>query len=62
MTAASSVSEYGLERVPGDDIQLRIKRFQQRLAALDLDGALLLQNIDIYYFSGTSTGDALHPR
>lgn len=53
MTAASSVSEYGLERVPGDDIQLRIKRFQQRLAAQDLDGALLLQNIDIYYFSGT---------
>ena len=44
-------NDYAL--VPTSEIQSRIKRFQKWLASQDLDGAFLLQNVDIYYFSGT---------
>lgn len=37
----------------------RIVRFQQRLAAGGLDGALLVQATDVYYFSGTRQNAAL---
>ncbi|BBO82639.1 peptidase M24 [Desulfosarcina ovata subsp. sediminis] len=46
-------SDYGLERVPGKDIQSRITALQESLVAESLDGAFLLQNVDVYYFSGT---------
>ncbi len=43
--------EYSL--VPESDIRSRIKQLQNWLLSQDLDGALLFQHVDIYYFSGT---------
>jgi len=42
-----------MEKVPPQEIHQRVKNFQADLAAHDLDGALLFQNVDIFYFSGT---------
>jgi len=42
-----------MEKVPPQEIHQRLTRFQADLAAHDLDGALLFQNVDIFYFSGT---------
>jgi Xaa-Pro aminopeptidase len=39
--------------VPKAEIQSRIERFQKWLEAEALDGAFLLQHVDIFYFSGT---------
>ena len=38
---------------PAEEIAHRIERFQERLAASGVDGALILQNTDLFYFSGT---------
>lgn len=35
------------------EIPDRLKRFQNQLAAQEVDGALLVQKVDVYYFSGT---------
>ena len=35
------------------EISIRIKRFQEKLAAHEVDGAMIVQRIDLYYFSGT---------
>jgi len=40
-------------KVPSQEIRQRLSRFQAELATHDLDGALLFQNVDIFYFSGT---------
>ena len=42
-----------MEKLLRPDIQQRLKRFQSGLASHDLDGALLFQNVDLYYFTGT---------
>jgi Xaa-Pro aminopeptidase len=42
-----------MEEVPPQEIHQRISRFQTALSTIDLDGALLFQNVDIFYFSGT---------
>ena len=42
-----------METVPKEEIEKRISRFQTALAADNLDGAFILQNADLYYFSGT---------
>jgi Xaa-Pro aminopeptidase len=42
-----------MEKVPPLQIRQRLQRFRADLAAQGLDGALLFQNVDIYYFSGT---------
>src|SRR4030043_476672 len=42
-----------MEIVPPQEIHQRLKKFQADLARHDLDGALLFQNVDIFYFSGT---------
>jgi Xaa-Pro dipeptidase len=42
-----------MEKVPAEEIHQRLKKFQADLAAHDLDGALLFQNVDIFYFTGT---------
>jgi Xaa-Pro dipeptidase len=47
------LTDEGLERVPEPEIQTRIENFQRVLSSKDLDGAFLLQNVDIYYFAGT---------
>ncbi len=39
--------------VPKSELESRIKNLQSRLADNDIDGALILQNTDLYYFSGT---------
>jgi Xaa-Pro dipeptidase len=39
--------------VPAAEIESRIARLQRSLQKQNLDGALILQNSDLYYFSGT---------
>lgn len=41
------------QKLTEQEISNRVKRFQDVLAALDVDGALIVQKIDLYYFSGT---------
>lgn len=40
-------------RTPKAELESRIRKLQVHLAANDLDGALILQNTDLFYFSGT---------
>ena len=42
-----------MEITPREEISQRIHSFQTELAANDLDGAFILQNADLFYFSGT---------
>ena len=42
-----------METVPRQEIVERICRFQTQLAVHHLDGAFILQNADLFYFSGT---------
>ena len=48
-----------MEKVPPQDIHRRLTGFQAALAAADLDSALLFQNVDIFYFSGTIQSSVL---
>jgi Xaa-Pro aminopeptidase len=48
-----------LETVPQTEIESRITRFQTKLQEMDLDGAFILQNADLFYFSGTIQTSAL---
>ncbi len=48
-----------MEKVPPQEIHQRLSRFQTALSTLDLDGALLFQNVDIFYFSGTIQSSTL---
>ena len=38
---------------PREELDRRIRQFQAYLAAQDLEGALILQNSDLFYFTGT---------
>ena len=40
--------------IPESEIQMRIRQLQHEMAANHLDGILLLQNTDLYYFCGTT--------
>lgn len=40
-------------RTPKAELESRIRKLQVHLVANDLDGALILQNTDLFYFSGT---------
>jgi Xaa-Pro dipeptidase len=42
-----------MNRVPKQEIEGRIRAFQSVLDRKDLEGAFILQNVDIYYFSAT---------
>ncbi|MFO7785921.1 MAG: M24 family metallopeptidase [Thermodesulfobacteriota bacterium] len=42
-----------METVPAQEIAVRLDLFQQSLKENGLDGALILHNVGIYYFSGT---------
>ena len=42
-----------MELVTKEEVEQRISRFQVVLAEANLDGAFILQNVDIFYFSGT---------
>jgi Xaa-Pro dipeptidase len=48
-----------METVPKVEIEQRIRRFQAELAAIDLEGAFILQNADMFYFSGTIQSSVL---
>ena len=39
---------------PSAELQGRIQKLQKHLCEKDIDGALILQNADLFYFSGTS--------
>ena len=43
-----------IESTPPQELGNRIKSFQARLVQKDLDGALIVQKTDLFYFSGTS--------
>ena len=45
------VMEY--QRTPREEIQSRIARFQKSLQDSDITGALISQNVDLFYFAGT---------
>ena len=40
-------------RIPHHELSSRIQRFQQSMEAADVDGAIILQKSDLFYFSGT---------
>ena len=42
-----------MESTPREEISQRINRFQKELVTNDLEGAFILQNADLFYFSGT---------
>jgi len=48
-----------MELIVKEEIEQRISRFQHVLAKADLDGAFILQNVDIFYFSGTLQASVL---
>jgi len=47
------MSEHKMEYVPEAEIRARIGNFQNALSSKDLDGAFVLQNVDLYYLTGT---------
>lgn len=46
--------------VPESELNDRIQQLQARMAANDMDGALIMQNTDLYYFSGTAQQGQLY--
>jgi hypothetical protein len=46
-------------KVPKEEIEQRIRKFQSILAQKGVDGAFILQNVDIFYFSGTIQSSVL---
>jgi Xaa-Pro aminopeptidase len=55
----SPAMEGKMEKVPEEEVEQRISRLQLILAEADLDGAFILQNVDIFYFSGTIQASVL---
>lgn len=45
--------ERKMDKVPKTEIEHRVNRLQSILAGQGLDGALIMQNVDLFYFSGT---------
>ncbi|SEP36526.1 M24 family metallopeptidase [Propionispora vibrioides] len=45
---------------PVAEIEGRVRKFQAKLAAQEMDGALLLLNADLYYFTGTVQNSFLY--
>ncbi len=41
------------ERIPKNELDNRIRKFQKHLVEKNIDGALIMQNTDLYYFTGT---------
>lgn len=48
-----------METVQKEEIERRTEAFRSMLKGKGLDGAFLLQNVDLFYFSGTVQGTAL---
>jgi len=45
---------------PEEELRNRIDRFQRALKRKGLDGALIAQNVDLFYFSGTTQRSVLY--
>jgi len=41
-----------MEALPRQEMEGRISKFQSNLEEMDLDGAFILQNTDLFYLSG----------
>ncbi len=41
------------ELTPSDEINKRIKRLQEEMAKKEIDLAFVIQNVDLFYFSGS---------
>jgi Xaa-Pro dipeptidase len=48
-----------MERVPREEIERRTSALREQLTVRELDGALIFQNVDLFYFTGTVQGFAL---
>lgn len=48
-----------VQEVPPEELRQRLMLFQTGLVAHDLDAALMFQNVDVYYFSGTIQSSVL---
>jgi Xaa-Pro dipeptidase len=48
-----------METVPTQEIEYRMRNFQEALVERGLDGAFILQNADLFYFSGTIQSSVL---
>jgi len=48
-----------MEIVPVQENECRIRNFQKCLQEMGLDGAFILQNADLFYFSGTIQSSVL---
>jgi Xaa-Pro dipeptidase len=48
-----------MDTVPEQEIECRTRNFQLSLQEMDLDGAFVLQNADLFYFSGTIQSSVL---
>lgn len=42
-----------MTKTPKEELDRRIKALQARLSEAAVDGALIVQNADLYYFTGT---------
>lgn len=51
---------HSLPLVPESEVKQRLEGFQESLQQMELDGALITQNIDIYYLSGTMQNGVLY--
>lgn len=49
-----------LPKVPAEEVKERINRFQTKLKEAQLDGALITQNVDLYYLTGTMQNGLLY--
>lgn len=49
-----------MHKVPQSEIDHRTRKLQTRLSKKDLDGAFILQNVDIYYLTGTIQSSILY--
>ncbi|MBA4494630.1 M24 family metallopeptidase [Paenactinomyces guangxiensis] len=48
-----------LPKVPATEVENRINKFQKTLQQFELDGALITQNVDIYYLTGSMQNGVL---
>ena len=49
-----TLSEYKITYTPQKELQDRISKFQEKLLNNNIDGALIIQKADLFYFSGTA--------
>ncbi|MBW2634151.1 MAG: aminopeptidase P family N-terminal domain-containing protein, partial [Deltaproteobacteria bacterium] len=46
--------------IPSDEIQQRLLNLQKRLRSNNLDGALIIQRVDLMYFAGTAQNGCMY--